>query len=82
MGLSKPKYLQRSKKDNPKHGEGELQCSQDQYTSTKQLLDNWSKELVIAQQFLTTADSLSEVDVIRMVKSINEIHRCAARRNR
>jgi hypothetical protein len=50
----------------------ELQRHQDQLASTKQLLDDRSKELAIAQQFLTTADSLAEADVIRMVKGINE----------
>jgi hypothetical protein len=111
LALPKPRFLQRHKKDTPKHGEGvdprlgeamakiqelqqtiahmnekhlmeihdinrntqqELQRHEDLYASTKQLLDDRSKELVIAQQFLTTTDSLAEADVIRMVKGINE----------
>ena len=50
----------------------ELHHSREEYASTKQLLDDRTKELAIAQQFLTTADSFAEADVIRIVERINE----------
>ena len=50
----------------------ELHHSREEYASTKQLLDDRTKELAIAQQFLTTADSVAEADVIRIVGRIND----------
>ena len=49
----------------------QLAAEKRQLASTTQLLDTRTKEWHIAQQFLTTADSLTEADVVRMVTRLN-----------
>ena len=57
----------------------ELQKLKQNHSSTTQLLHARTKELTLAQQFLTTADSISGADVIRLVEKLNgEILQCAA----
>ena len=49
----------------------QLSAEKRQLASTTQLLETRTREWHIAQQFLTTADSLTEADVVRMVTRLN-----------
>jgi hypothetical protein len=49
----------------------QLSAERRQLALTTQLLDTRTREWHIAQQFLTTADSLTESDVVRMVTRLN-----------
>ena len=51
--------------------ESQLSAEKRQHASTTQLLETRTREWHIAQQFLTTADSLTEADVVRMVTRLN-----------
>jgi hypothetical protein len=57
----------------------ELQALQRTHAETTALLEARTKELTVAQQFLTVADSIPGADVIKLAERLNtEISQCAA----